>query len=181
MGLADFLVSTEGQICCCLSPRRPHKGESGCEMAGEALSALWSAPSGPNQTEVFTQWTHVWLWRARFGKAPWKTFWLQKLPWHGTVTRCKWSNSRFLLEWLRLVSVSFPAPSAPLCVLTEQCEWRFPLSYLASSALLSFGGCLQNQGNEMCKMESYSQQLLKQNYSLRNGTKEETALKHCKL
>lgn len=47
--------------------------------------------------------------------------------------------------------------------------------------LLSFGDYLQNQGNETCKMETYSQQLLKQNYSLRNGTKEEMAPKQCKL
>ncbi|KAK4810335.1 hypothetical protein QYF61_019138 [Mycteria americana] len=33
VGLADCPGSTEGQICQCLGPRRPDKGESGCEMA----------------------------------------------------------------------------------------------------------------------------------------------------
>lgn len=54
MGLGDCPVSTEEQICHCLSPQRPHKRESGCEMAGKALSAVQSAPSGLGQTELYT-------------------------------------------------------------------------------------------------------------------------------
>lgn len=48
VGLADCLVSTEGQICHYISTRRPQKGESFCEMSDEALSVVWSAPSGLN-------------------------------------------------------------------------------------------------------------------------------------
>lgn len=104
---------------------------------------------------------------------------LQKISYHGTVTRYKRSN-RSLLEWLGLVSVSFPVPSSTLCVLQQQ-EWRLLMSHLCCSVILSFAGCSHTQGNGKWKMEPSPQQLLEQNHSPRNGTKEGMAPKLCEL
>lgn len=130
-----------------LSWQWPHKGELVVRCRWGAISCLlssfrpwllWSiCAMDQHPSLVFPQ-----VWGKVFcGVSNWK-----KKPYHGTVTRCKRSDSRFLLEWLRLVSAS----STTLCVLTEQREGRFPSSYLCYAALF-FGGYLQNQRTEMCK------------------------------
>lgn len=80
-----------------------------------------------------------------------------------TVGSC-WSG------WNLFLSPSLALQPFSVSLLNNESEGSHCPTFVT---FLFFGGYLQNQGNEICKMASYTQQLLKQNYSLRNGTKEE--------